>query len=71
MPISIRLRSAILAHIGTIQKVTGNFGILSLRKGNVDVSKEGDIQGINSKLVQLEMSPEVLLTITHKSNSYY
>ena len=42
------------SHRRTIQKVTGHFGILSLRKDNVNVSKEGDIQGNYSKLVRLK-----------------
>ena len=44
------------SHRRTIQKVTGHFGILSLRKDNVNVSKEGDIQDSipDSRLVRLE-----------------
>ena len=42
------------SHRRTIQKVTGHFGILSLRKDNVNVSKEGDIQGNYSKLMRLK-----------------
>ena len=49
------LRCAKLAHLRAIQIVTSHFGILSFRKGNVNVSKEGDIQGFNSKLVRLKV----------------
>ena len=58
------LRSAILAHIRTNQKVTGEqfkksqviLAYYRLEEGNVDnVSKESGIQGNYSKLVRLEM----------------